>query len=65
MAHLVNNLPAMWKTWVHSLGWITVILFLFFLSFDRELKISLVVSSFLQIGNDYVQQATFSQRQAA
>ena len=34
----------------------------FFLSFDRELKISLVVSGFLQIGNDYVQQASFSRR---
>ena len=21
MAHLVNNLPAMWETWVRSLGW--------------------------------------------
>ena len=21
MAQLVKNLPAMWETWVHSLGW--------------------------------------------
>ena len=21
VAQLVNNLPAMWETWVHSLGW--------------------------------------------
>ena len=21
MAHLVKNLPAMWETWVQSLGW--------------------------------------------